>query len=225
MLTLSTSLLSAADIGVRIQAPIGNGGVVDIGFRSDDHRYDSRYKYFDYDRYGYYDDYGYYFGYFDRNGYFFNNIYFLYDSRYTYYDRLHRRGYFIPRHVHYRPYQYHEHNDWNRSRNYIAPGRYIEGPYYERREMNYNNRFNDDRRNDYRKYDEHRYDDKKYRENVQVKDRNQYQEKVNYKDRDQNQNRGPNRDVRPDDRDNNQFGNKRIKPDDQYYDKDQQKNR
>lgn len=39
-------------------------------FKKDNHRYDKRYKYFDYDRYGYYNNDGYYYGYFDATGYF-----------------------------------------------------------------------------------------------------------------------------------------------------------
>lgn len=132
---LSTLSYAEVSIGVRVQAPI-LGGVVDIGVRSDDHRYDSRYKNFNYDRYGYYDDFGYYFGYFDRTGYFFNNIFFLYDSRYSYYDRLHRRGYFRPTHVHYRPYKYHKVNNWNKTHQYREHNRPIYGHYYDKRKGN-----------------------------------------------------------------------------------------
>ncbi|HHD80250.1 MAG TPA: hypothetical protein ENK99_01380, partial [Campylobacterales bacterium] len=70
-------------------------------FRKDDHRYDKRYRDFDYDRYGYYNNDGFYFGFFDRNGYFYNNIYFEYNSRYSYRDRYYRRGYFEPSYHHY----------------------------------------------------------------------------------------------------------------------------
>ena len=45
-------------------------------FRKDDHRYDPRYRNFDYDRLGYSNNKGLYYGYFDHNGYFYNNIYF-----------------------------------------------------------------------------------------------------------------------------------------------------
>lgn len=131
LLALGSSLF-AADIGVRIQTPIGNNATLDIGFRSDDHRYDNRYKNFDYRRYGYYDDFGYYFGYFDRYGYFYNNIYFTYDNRYTYYDRLHHRGYFRPNMGHYRTYRYHDHNDWNRKHQFREVNKPIYGAYYDK---------------------------------------------------------------------------------------------
>lgn len=84
LLTFSTALFAGPDIGINIQTPLSNGGMLGINFRSDDHRYDNRYRNFDYNRYGYADDFGYYYGYFDRTGYFYNNIYFLFDNRYTY---------------------------------------------------------------------------------------------------------------------------------------------
>ncbi|MBU0925700.1 hypothetical protein KKG81_12495 [bacterium] len=149
LLTLGSSLF-AADLGVRIQTPLGNGGMLDIGFKSDDHRYDNRYRNFDYNRNGYYDDFGYFFGYFDKIGYFYNNIFFTYDNRYTYYDRLHHGGYFRPNKVHYRTYEYHKHNDWNRSHNYREQKKPIYGPYYERN-------------NDKRKVVEKQYNDKNYK--------------------------------------------------------------
>ena len=133
LLILSSTLFAETNIGVRIQTPIGNNGLLDVGFRSDDHRYDNRYKNFDYRRSSYYDNYGYFYGYFDRNGYFYNNIYFSYDNRYTYYDRLHHRGYFKPNKAHYRTYQYHKHNNWNRTRQYREPNRAIYGPYYDKK--------------------------------------------------------------------------------------------
>lgn len=134
---LSTIQLSAdTTLGVRVSAPIGNG-VVNIGFRTDNHRYDKRYKKFNYDRYGYTDDYGYYFGYFDRTGYFYNNIFFLYNNRYTYRDRLHRKGYFRPSHVHYRPYKYHKKNNWNKKHKFRKHNHPIYGHYYEK---SYNNK-------------------------------------------------------------------------------------
>ena len=138
LIGLSASLFSA-DIGVRISTPIGNSGVLDIGIRSDDHRYDNRYRDFDYNRFGYYDDFGYYYGYFDRTGYFYNNIFFIYDNRYTYYDRLYRRGFFIPSHPHYRKYVYHEHNDWNRTHQFRKNRQPIYGPYYEKENGRQNN--------------------------------------------------------------------------------------
>ena len=146
LLTLGSSLF-AADIGIRITTPIGNNTNLDIGFRSDDHRYDNRYKNFDYHRNGYYDDFGYFYGYFDRYGYFYNNIYFVYDNRYTYYDRLHHRGYFKPNRGHYRTYRYHDHNDWNRKHQFREVNKPIYGAYYDRNnnkqrivEKQYNNK-------------------------------------------------------------------------------------
>ena len=103
------------------------------GFRKDDHRYDRRYRNFDYNRYGYYNDDGLYFGYFDRHGYFFNNIYFEYNSRYPYQDRLYRRGYFSPHSHHYRRYIYYSDNDWNRVHRYREPNEIVYGYYYEER--------------------------------------------------------------------------------------------
>ena len=100
-------------------------------FRKDDHRYDKRYRDFDYDRYGYYNDDGFYFGFFDRRGYFFNNIYFEYNAQYTYNDRLYRRGYFAPYRHHYRRYRYHRDNDWNRVHCYREPNIVVYGNYYE----------------------------------------------------------------------------------------------
>ena len=132
LLMLSTSLFADANIGVRIQAPIGNNVQLDLNFKSDDHRYDKNYKNFDYKRNGYYDDYGYYFGYFDKTGYFYNNIFFVYDSKYTYKDRLHHTKYFSPKHVHYRPYKYHTVNNWNKSKNYRKPNQIIYGKYYDK---------------------------------------------------------------------------------------------
>lgn len=131
LLTLGSSLF-AADIGVSIQTPIGNGGMLGLNFRSDDHRYDNRYRDFDYNRNGYADDFGYYYGYFDRTGYFYNNIFFLFDNGYTYYDRLHRRGHFDSHHPHYRKYKFDKRNDWNRSKNYRNDGEIIYGHYYDR---------------------------------------------------------------------------------------------
>lgn len=156
LLTFSTALFAGPDIGISIQTPLGNGGMLGLNFRSDDHRYDNRYRNFDYNRYGYADDFGYYYGYFDRTGYFYNNIYFLFDNRYTYYDRLHHRGFFDSHHPHYREYRYHKNNDWNRSRNYRNDREPVYGHYYERispPKHDYKNR--DDRnynhqKNDYR---------------------------------------------------------------------------
>lgn len=174
LLTLGSSLF-AADIGIRITTPIGNNTNLDIGFRSDDHRYDNRYKNFDYHRNGYYDDFGYFYGYFDRYGYFYNNIYFVYDNRYTYYDRLHHRGYFKPNRGHYRTYRYHDHNDWNRKHQFREVNKPIYGAYYDR---NYNKQ----------RIVEKQYNNKKEYENRNnsnhQNDRNYKEQKSNEKQRD-----------------------------------------
>jgi hypothetical protein len=101
-------------------------------FRKDDHRYDKRYNNFDYETHGYYNDEGYYYGYYDTTGYFYNNIFFTYNNRYTYYDREHLRGYFQPYHQHYRVYEYHRRNNWNRVHRYREPNCIIYGHYYDR---------------------------------------------------------------------------------------------
>jgi len=100
-------------------------------FRRDDHRYDRRYRNFDYDKHGYYNVDGLYYGYFDKKGYFFNNIYFKYNSKYRYIDRLHKRGYFSPHRHHYRRYIHHVNNDWNRVHQYREPNRIVYGYYYQ----------------------------------------------------------------------------------------------
>ena len=185
LLTLGSSLF-AADIGIRITTPIGNNTNLDIGFRSDDHRYDNRYKNFDYHRNGYYDDFGYFYGYFDRYGYFYNNIYFVYDNRYTYYDRLHHRGYFKPNRGHYRTYRYHDHNDWNRKHQFREVNKPIYGAYYDRNynkqrivekqynnKKEYENRNNSNHQND-RNYKEQKSNEKQrdYRNNSNQNDKN-----------------------------------------------------
>ena len=149
LLSIAPSLFSA-DLGIRIQTPLSNGGTLDIGFRSDDHRYDNRYRSFDYHRHGYFDNYGYYFGYFDRTGYFYNNIFFLYDNRYTYYDRLHRRGYFKPSHPHYRKYVYHKHNDWNRTHQFRDHRQPVYGPYYDKQYAKPKEKYRDDKHKHHR---------------------------------------------------------------------------
>jgi len=143
-------------------------------FKKDDHRYDKRYRDFDYDRYGYYNDDGFYFGYFDRSGYFFNNIYFEYDSRYTYRDRYYRRGYFEPSYHHYRRCNYD--NDWNRGHRYREPTNIIVyGNYYENRPEPYSyigerhlysHRYREDRRDSYRR--DYSYRNSHYRDKGRV---------------------------------------------------------
>jgi len=73
-----------------------------LKFKSDHHMYDKKYKNFNYKKYGYFNKSGYYFGYFNKKGYFYNNIYFLYNSKYTYKDRLKRTGSFKPNKTHYK---------------------------------------------------------------------------------------------------------------------------
>jgi hypothetical protein len=192
LLTLGSSLF-AADIGIRITTPIGNNTNLDIGFRSDDHRYDNRYKNFDYHRNGYYDDFGYFYGYFDRYGYFYNNIYFVYDNRYTYYDRLHHRGYFKPNRGHYRTYRYHDHNDWNRKHQFREVNKPIYGAYYDRNynkqrivekqynnKKEYENRNNSNHQND-RNYKEQKSNEKQrdYRNNSNQQDNRNKNDKNN----------------------------------------------
>ena len=132
VLILTSSLFADVSIGVRVQVPIGNNASVNLGFKADNHRYDKRYKNFDYKRNGYYDEYGYYFGYFDNIGYFYNNIFFIYNNKYTYKDRLNHKRNFSPKHVHYRPYTYHRVNNWNKTRKYRKPNQIIYGKYYDR---------------------------------------------------------------------------------------------
>ena len=192
LLTVGSSLF-AADIGIRISTPIGNNTNLDIGFRSDDHRYDNRYRNFDYNRNGYRDDFGYFYGYFDRVGYFYNNIFFTYDSRYTYYDRLNHRGYFKPNAGHYRTYRYHDHNDWNRKHQFREVNKPIYGAYYDRNynkqrivekqynnKKEYENRNNSNHQND-RNYKEQKSNEKQrdYRNNSNQQDNRNKNDKNN----------------------------------------------
>ena len=105
---------------------------------SENHRYSSRYKNFNYDRLGYSNNNGIYYGYYDNQGYFYNNCYFTYDNQYTYDDRYNRRGYFNPNNNHRRPYRYHSNNDWNREHQYIEENQYMDYKPYTQ----YNNRPN-----------------------------------------------------------------------------------
>lgn len=100
-------------------------------FRRDHHRYDKRYRSFDYDRDGYYNDEGFYYGYYDDSGYFYNNIFFEYNARYSYHDRVYRRGYFRPNYEQLRVYRYHTHNNWNRVHCYREPDVVVHGYYYD----------------------------------------------------------------------------------------------
>jgi hypothetical protein len=94
-------------------------------FRKDHHRYDSRYRNFDYNRLGYSSSNGLYYGYFDDMGYFYNNIYFMYDDKYTYDDRHYRKGYFRPDAEHVRVYIHHFGNNWNQLHHYREPNQYV----------------------------------------------------------------------------------------------------
>ena len=209
LLTLGSSLF-AADIGIRITTPIGNNTNLDIGFRSDDHRYDNRYRNFDYNRNGYRDDFGYFYGYFDRVGYFYNNIFFTYDSRYTYYDRLHHRGYFKPNKVHYRTYRYHDHNDWNRKHQFREVNKPIYGAYYDRNnnkqrivEKQYNNKKENDNRNrdDFRNNSNHQ-NDRNYKEQKSNEKQRDYRNNSNQQDN-RNKNDKNNKDQIIEDKRNN----------------------
>ena len=113
-------------------------------FKADHHRYDKRFRDFDYDNEAYYNDDGYYYGYYDETGYFYNNIFFTYNNLYTYHDRRYRRGYFIPRHHHHRAYRHHRVNDWNRVHCYREPNHMVYGHYYDHRY--YPNRYRDNAR-------------------------------------------------------------------------------
>jgi len=106
--------------------------VVNKHFREDHHRYDKRFNDFNYDDNAYYNDDGYYYGYYNRDGYFYDNIFFTYNSRYSYYDRHHHRGYFQNRYHHERTYVYHYVNDWNQVHCYREPNERIYGHYYDR---------------------------------------------------------------------------------------------
>jgi hypothetical protein len=187
------SSLFAADIGVSIQTPIGNGGMLGLNFKSDDHRYDNRYRNFDYNRNSYADDFGYYYGYFDRTGYFYNNIFFLFDNGYTYYDRLHRRGHFDSHHPHYRKYKFDKKNDWNRSRNYRNDGEVIYGHYYDRPNNQKPNNFKNEHN---QKPDNYRNAPK------QNNNYNEHNKKANYQNNDRRPDNRQNNDRKPDNRNN-----------------------
>jgi len=100
-------------------------------FKKDHHRYDKRYKNFNYENNAYYNNDGYYYGYYDNTGYFYNNIFFTYNSRYSYSDRQFQRGYFRPTYTHHRVYEHHIVNDWNRVHCYAEPNTIIYNHYYD----------------------------------------------------------------------------------------------
>ena len=88
-------------------------------FSKDDHRYDTRYKNFNYDRLGYSNNAGLYYGYYDQDGYFYNNQYYNYTHQYSYDDRYSRRGNFAVNGNHNRPYM---NNQWNQlHNNHVQP--------------------------------------------------------------------------------------------------------
>ncbi len=106
-------------------------------FKKNHHKFDKRYRDFNYERQGYYNNDGYYYGYYDQRGYFFDNVYFEYDSRYTYDDRHALRGHFQPRHSHQRVYHYYDYNNWNRTHCYREP-KVIVREYYNSEPRYYN---------------------------------------------------------------------------------------
>ena len=87
-------------------------------FRKDDHRYDPRYRNFNYDRLGYSNNMGDYYGYYDHDGYFCNNIYYNYNDYYDYNDRVARRGAFAIDARHHRDII---DNRWNQTHNPYQP--------------------------------------------------------------------------------------------------------
>merc|ERR1711879_329422 len=126
---------------------------------------------------GYFDNYGYYFGYFDRTGYFFNNIFFTYNNRYSYYDRLHRRGFFKPNRPHFRKYKYTRGNNWNKKHKYRRPKR-IYGHYYDRKPKSYKNRGQIIKKNRQMEYKKRNFDNRKYDHRKNYK-KNRYEAKKN----------------------------------------------
>ena len=146
---IGSTLFAQYEVGVRI----GGKNSISIGvqsndgyFRSDHHRYDKRYRNFDYKRRAYSDNYGYYYGYFDRLGYFYNNIFFEFNNKYRYIDRVKRRAYFSHEHAHFRPYVYQKHNNWNKKHKFRKRNQKIYGHYYDRDNKHVN------KRNKHKKY-------------------------------------------------------------------------
>jgi len=80
-------------------AVLDEGAVKGEGVRVVNHRYNPRYRNFDYDRLGYISNNGLYYGYYDDVGYFYNDVYYPYDDRYRYDDRVYHRGYFSPSYI------------------------------------------------------------------------------------------------------------------------------
>lgn len=170
LITFLSTLFADSNLGVRIQTNVGNTNV-SVKFKSDDHRYDKKYKSFNYKKNGYFDNYGYYFGYFDKKGYFYNNIFFLYNSKYTYKDRLYKRGSFKPNNVHYRKYVYTKGNNWNKEHKFRKENEIIYGHYYEKKSTNKiktsnkkyknTNYKNSKSKNNYK--NQKKYEDNKYR--------------------------------------------------------------
>jgi len=89
-------------------------------FSKDDHRYNTRYQNFNYDRLGYNNNGGSYYGFYNQEGYFYDNRYYHYNNQYTYNDRYNRVGMFASERQHDRQYL---NNEWNRAypSTYIQP--------------------------------------------------------------------------------------------------------
>jgi len=142
-------------------------------YKKDHHRYDKRYRNFDYERDGYYNQDEYYYGYYDHSGYFYNNIFFTYDNRYTYYDRYHQTGYFRRSRHHHRPYQDHHINSWNRVHCYSEPNQIIDDRYYyypERHDQHYQpTRMHTNRNSRPREREEHHYRESNHRSNHRMR--------------------------------------------------------
>jgi len=158
--------------------PIQKSSTSHKKFKKDHHRYDKRYSNFNYERDGYYNNDNYYYGYYDDRGYFYNNIYFTYNSQYTYYDRQHHIGYFRPEYHHYRVYEYHVVNDWNRVHCYREANQIVYG-YYDNR-PSYNHSYHSSYYDNSHQYNNNHYP--YYRDNARMNtNRNNYsRDRENY---------------------------------------------
>lgn len=169
MALLSANLFGDTSLGIAINTSNGNNQ-----FNARNH-YQEAYPDFDYNRYGYQNEDGLYFGFFNQKGYYINDVYFEYRDGYSYYDRLHRRGYFRPHIRHVRYYDYIDNSDCYVEKRYYYYNRY---PHY-RRHHPYRSHYRDngrgiEHRNDYRDYyrndykDVHRDDRRDHRDNAKV---------------------------------------------------------
>lgn len=171
MALFGSTLFGDTSLGIIINSSNNN-----TPFPPNDHRYQQQYRDFDYNRDGYYDDFGLYFGFFNATGYFLNNIFFEYRDGYSYYDRLHRRGYFAPKVRHPRYYDY-----YDRRGNYIHKDEYRRPYRDDRRDYHHPSphHYKDngrviEHRNDNRDYykndhkDVHRDDRRDHRDNAKV---------------------------------------------------------